>query len=98
MTYHQNIFFLCAGLTAVMSLITMIAFFSDKHRAVKGKRRIPEKTLLALTASFGALGAMFGRELASHKINKGYFAVVIAWSMLLNAALLAFTAYEAFFR
>ena len=98
MTLQQIVFYLIAGLTVLMSLITLIVYAADKKKAVKGTERVKEKTLLALSASFGALGALIGRKLAHHKTNKGYFTLVIVWSLLLNAALLGFTAYLAFIR
>ena len=96
MTYHKVIFGLVMLFILLMSIFTLAVFSADKKRARKGSERIPEKTLLVMTALFGAFGAFIGRILAHHKTEKGYFSLVIWFSMILQAALIVYTAYLAF--
>ena len=60
---------------AVLNLISMMMFFSDKKKAVKGEWRTTEKTLL-ISALFGPIGATLGMHLAHHKTNKPKFKLV----------------------
>ena len=96
MTYHKAIFTIVIALIFVMSVFTLTAFAIDKRRAQKGRERVKEKTLLTMTALFGAIGALIGREIAHHKTAKVYFSIVIWFSLILQAALIGYTAYLAF--
>ena len=84
------------GLTVFFSFIALIAYFRDKKLAVKGKERTKEKTLLFLAVFFGSIGAFLGRILAHHKTDKGYFSIVIYFSMLMQAATILALAIMAF--
>ena len=57
----------------VMNIITFIAFGIDKRKAVKGRWRIPEKTLLLMGLMFGSVGQLLGMKVFRHKTNKWYF-------------------------
>ena len=84
------------GLMVFFSFVALIAYFRDKKLAVKGKERTKEKTLLFLAVFFGSIGAFLGRILAHHKTDKGYFSVVIYFSMLLQIATAVILAVMAF--
>ena len=60
---------------ALLNLISMFMFFSDKRKAVKGKWRTTENALL-LSAFLGPFGATLGMHLAHHKTNKPKFKLV----------------------
>ena len=60
---------------AVLNVISLMAFFNDKRKAVKGKWRTSENTLL-LSALLGPFGAVLGMHLAHHKTNKPKFKLV----------------------
>lgn len=96
MSLNQYLFLGILGLEILMSLVTFIAYASDKKKAVQGKMRTKEKTLLGLAAGFGAPGALVGRIVAHHKTDKRYFSVVIWFSLAVQAALIVFLAYLAF--
>lgn len=95
-SYQKIVFFLTLAAILLMSAVTLIVFVADKRRAVKGQERVMEKTLLSLTACFGALGALIGRRVAHHKSNKAYFSIVIGCSLFLHAALIGYLAFLAF--
>ena len=83
------------GLIVIMSLIAIIAYASDKNKAIKGKERTKEKTLLFYAVFFGALGSLIGRILAHHKTDKIYFSIIIWFSLLLQALTLVLLAFLA---
>ncbi|MES2986910.1 MAG: DUF1294 domain-containing protein [Pseudomonadota bacterium] len=62
---------LCALL--IVNLWTVLRFRSDKNRAVRGERRIPESHLLFLSAAGGTPGAFFARHRFRHKTRKQPF-------------------------
>lgn len=97
MTYGETVFACIAAAVVIMSLAAFVAFCIDKKRAVNGGDRIQEKTLLTLTALFGAFGACIGCAAAHHKTEKMYFKIVISVSVLLQTALLFYAGYIAFF-
>ena len=58
---------LCANLTAFFLMGT------DKRRARRGKRRVPERTLFLPAVLGGALGGTLGMHLFHHKTRHWYF-------------------------
>ena len=76
---------------AVMSLIAFVMFAVDKAAAADGRARIPELSLLTLSALGGGVGAMLGKVLLHHKSNvkkKLHFAVVLTTSVLVQVGFL----------
>lgn len=55
--------------------ISFLLFLSDKRRAKRGARRIPEGTLLC-SAAIGPFGAFAAMRLFHHKTRKGKFLLV----------------------
>jgi len=66
---------------AVLNLISFAMYLSDKNKAVKGKRRTPEKTLL-IVSLIGPFGAAAGMRYARHKTNKAKFRLVYVFMMI----------------
>lgn len=58
---------------AVINIITFWTYASDKKRAIKGKRRISEQTLLTLVLIGGSVGALFSMFAYKHKTSKMSF-------------------------
>lgn len=75
----------CLYLLAV-NLLAFAAFGLDKRRAVRGKWRIPERTLLLLAAFGGSIGALLGMRLFHHKTRKKKFAAGIPAILFLQIA------------
>lgn len=73
----------------VMSAVSLFLFGADKRRAVKGLRRVPERTLLWSCALGGALGGLLAMKLFHHKTRKRAFSLGVPLLLLLQAALLA---------
>ena len=74
---------------AVLNLITFIVYAVDKRIAQqrKGRRRVPERTLLLLALCGGCVGALFGMLLCRHKTKHAKFMVGIPVIILLQAAI-----------
>ena len=57
-----------------INLIAFAAMGWDKSSAVRGVQRIPERTLLALAAAGGSIGAVAAQQVFRHKTRKQPFA------------------------
>lgn len=79
---------------AVLDLIAWAAFRFDKARARGQRRRIRERTLLALAipGGLGAALAMYAHR-QRHKTTKPLFVVVVTVAALAQVAALAYLAY-----
>jgi len=74
------------GIYAAASVATFAAFAHDKRRAVRADRRVPERTLHALTV-FGALGALAAIFGLRHKTKKPGFLALTALATLVHVGL-----------
>ena len=68
-----------------INLWTMMRFWQDKRRAVAGKRRIPESSLLGLALVGGSPGALLARHLFRHKTRKEPFSTQLLVIVALQA-------------
>ena len=57
----------------VINLLGLFAMGLDKHKAKKGKWRIPEKTLFLVALLGGSLGTTIGMHVFHHKTKHWYF-------------------------
>ncbi|MGE3310373.1 MAG: DUF1294 domain-containing protein [Limisphaerales bacterium] len=62
----------------LVSLVTLGAMALDKHRALRGRWRIPESRLLALALLGGSPGLIAGMLLFRHKVSKTSFRLAAA--------------------
>ena len=60
----------------------------DKRRAVRGRRRVPERRLLFLAAVGGAAGTFIGMRVFAHKTRHLLFRLGLPVLILLQAILL----------
>jgi len=73
----------------LMSLAAIVAFTLDKAAAVRGERRIPERTLHAIEALGGWPGALIALDLVKHKRQKSSYLSVLYLIAALHGALWA---------
>ena len=86
----KNIILLCyAAYLVILSLITFIAYASDKNKAKKGKWRVPEKVLLLMSFLGGAYGGYTAMLTLRHKTKPEhwYFTLVNILGLLIHTAL-----------
>ena len=77
----------------LLLLINAAAFlimYLDKRRAVQGRWRIPEATLLLFAALGGAAGSLLGMCAAHHKTRKWKFRILVPLFLCIQLALLAY--------
>ena len=67
-----------------VNLLTFFLFFAYKRKAVKGKWRISEKTLLLLCFFGGALGGFLGKHIKYHKTNKKKLTVGVTMMLIIQ--------------
>jgi uncharacterized membrane protein YsdA (DUF1294 family) len=82
-----------AGLAVALAILNGVSFAlfaADKRRARRGRRRIPESTLLGSALVSGTIGAWLGVRLLRHKTRKPRFLLALAVITALDAALLVF--------
>ncbi len=90
MTTKQIVIIAYASYLVLLSLITFIAYGVDKKKAIKGKHRTKEKTLLSLSFLGGAFGGYPAMLIFRHK-TKGehwYFTAVNWLGLLLHITLI----------
>ena len=73
-----------------INILTIGLFGIDKFLAIKNKRRIPEKDLLAFSFVGGAIGGLLGMFMFNHKVSKGSFLWKFAFILLAQIVLFVF--------
>lgn len=76
-----------AAWVAALSLAAFAACLADKRRAVRGRGRVRERTLLGLALAGGSPGLVLGMVAARHKTRKPRFLAPFALILLAQAAL-----------
>ena len=61
----------------IVNALSFLFMLTDKIKAVKGRWRIPERTLLGLCAIGGSLGGMLAMRLFRHKTLHPQFSIGI---------------------
>lgn len=74
----------------IVSLITFIIYGVDKHRAVEGEWRIPEKVLLAWSFFGGGVGGYLAMKAFRHKTKHWYFYVINILGIIWQVGLLVY--------
>ena len=75
---------------AAINLLAFLMFRQDKHAAIAGERRIPERTLLGLAAVGGGLGAVAAQQMLRHKTRKEPFRSLLYLIVAAQAGLAVF--------
>lgn len=73
-----------------VNVITFVVYGIDKLKAKKGKRRVPEATLLLLAIVGGSVGAWCGVKVWHHKTMHVKFKYGIPLIMAMHALLLVY--------
>jgi uncharacterized membrane protein YsdA (DUF1294 family) len=81
---------------AAVNLLTFIIYVWDKRCAVKGRRRVPERTLITLALLGGSPAALLGMLAARHKTRKPKFFIGVPAILALQLA--AVIIYEVYLK
>ena len=77
-----------------LNLLTFLVFGIDKWKAMKGRWRISEFTLLLLAVIGGSIGALLGMRVWHHKTKHLKFKYGVPLILLAQLALLYFFQYN----
>lgn len=92
----EKLFYASLIIYAVMTFVTIVLYRNDKQKAIKGKYRTKEKTLLLSSFLFGSLGGLISLYYLRHK-NKHFWFIVVNWvSLILHIAIIIFLYTQAF--
>ncbi|KXB64511.1 hypothetical protein HMPREF3181_01507 [Parvimonas sp. KA00067] len=61
----------------IINLISFTIFYIDKRKAIKGKNRISENSLLLSAFLFGSIGAFLSMQIFRHKTQKLKFKILV---------------------
>ncbi len=75
-----------AGGYALASAVTFAMYGMDKHRAIRGRWRIPERSLHGLELLGGWPGAILGQVVFRHKLRKPSYMLVFLGIVGLHVA------------
>ena len=78
----------------VINIVTFVVYGIDKWKAMKGRWRISEFTLLLLAVIGGSIGALLGMRVWHHKTKHLKFKYGVPLILLAQLALLYFFQYN----
>ena len=87
----SNLFYCCL---IVINVVTFVVYGIDKWKAMKGRWRISEFTLLLLAVIGGSIGALLGMRVWHHKTKHLKFKYGVPLILLAQLALLYFFQYN----
>ena len=69
----------------IVNAVALVLMLTDKLKAQKSKRRIPEATLLTFAALGGSIGMLMGMYIFRHKTMHNKFTMGVPTILLLQA-------------
>lgn len=86
--YQSNRIMILLFFLVFLNVLTFFLYLIDKRKAVKGKWRISERTLIFYTLSCGGIGALFGMWILKHKTKKRKFKASLAVGLMIVSVIL----------
>lgn len=80
-------------LIILWNVIVFAIYGADKLAAIKGLRRISEKSLICFAFLFGGIGALLGMRFFHHKTKHTEFKISVPAAFVITAAALVYSAY-----
>ncbi len=68
----------------LINIGNFVLFAIDKHLAIKNRERIPESTLILLSAMGGALGGLCSMYIFKHKTKHAKFYILLPLFLILH--------------
>ncbi len=78
MDQHRAILYI----VTVINILALVTMGIDKMLAIKGKRRIPENTLLLIALLGGGVGFTLSMVMFRHKLSKVRFRIIAGMSVV----------------
>ncbi len=75
---------------ALVNAAAFVLMHADKKKAIQGKWRIPEKTLLGVCFVGGSLGGLLGMRLFRHKTKHPRFYIGIPVMLVVHIVILMY--------
>ncbi len=72
------------GYYLIINLVLFCMMAFDKHAAIKGRRRIPEKNLFMVAIVGGSFGGLLGMVLKRHKTRHMDFIFVYTFTAIMH--------------
>jgi len=72
---------------AIINVVGFLSMALDKYFAIKGKWRIPEKTLFIISIIGGSIGSNAGMQICRHKTKHWYFVVFMPLILIVQIVL-----------
>ncbi|MBN2982567.1 DUF1294 domain-containing protein [Cohnella algarum] len=85
----RDLLFLLSVYFIAINIYAFSLMGSDKKRAIRKRRRVPEARLFLVAAALGALGVWLGMRTWRHKTKHASFAAGIPALLVVNAAVIA---------
>lgn len=79
-----------AAYLIIINALGLLLMHTDKQKALRGRWRIPEKTLLGIALIGGSFGTYLGMEIFRHKTKHLKFAVGVPVMMGIHAIIIVF--------
>ena len=83
-TFHTVPFWIIIGYYVIINIVLFLAMALDKSRAIKNRRRIPEKTLFLMAILGGGVGGLIAMYTKRHKTRHIDFIIAFAFTAILH--------------
>lgn len=83
-----NNYKLLISIIFIMNLISFTIFYIDKRKAIEGKNRISENSLLLSALLLGSIGAFLSMQIFRHKTKKLKFRMLIPLFFIVKVLIL----------
>ena len=94
---ERGFWYALVGYLALVNLVGFVLMGTDKRRARRGARRIPERSLFAAALLGGSLGAVLGMWVFRHKTRHWYFRYGMPAILVLQLALAGWLLWKEIF-
>jgi uncharacterized membrane protein YsdA (DUF1294 family) len=78
---------------ALWNIVTFAMYGIDKRKAMKGKRRISERSLILCAFIMGSVGALLGMSVFRHKTKHLKFKLLLPVALIINIGIVALVWY-----